>query len=163
MGFNIAFTDGCGNPADFRLIPNGKPIRDLLEKHFLAFQRIHDPPPPNACRRRSASRPNFTYGEIASIDSTASIMPVLLMPTITIRNLEEQVKQRLRMLAAEHGRSMEAEARDILTRETLVMNQARRGAAPKDRGGRASVCAAVRGAWKGRMGTDEIMAIARGD
>jgi plasmid stability protein len=85
------------------------------------------------------------------------------MPTITIRNLEEQVKQRLRVLAAEHGRSMEAEARDILTRETLIQNQARRGNVPTNRGGGASACAAVRGAWKGRVGTDEIMAITRGD
>jgi plasmid stability protein len=85
------------------------------------------------------------------------------MPTITIRNLEEQVKQRLRVLAAEHGRSMEAEARDILTRETLIQNQARRGVVPTNRGGRDSACAAVRGAWKGRVSTDEVMTITRGD
>lgn len=36
------------------------------------------------------------------------------MTAITIRKLPEEVKQRLRMRAAEHGRSMEAEARDIL-------------------------------------------------
>ena len=88
---------------------------------------------------------------------------ILSMPTITIRNLEEQVKQRLRVLAAEHGRSMEAEARDILTREALVQNQARRGIIPANRGGKASVCAEVRGAWKGRVSTDKIMTITRGD
>ena len=38
------------------------------------------------------------------------------MASITIRNLEDAVKQRLRMRAAEHGRSMEEEARDILRR-----------------------------------------------
>jgi plasmid stability protein len=85
------------------------------------------------------------------------------MPTITIRNLEEQVKQRLRVLAAEHGRSMEAEARDILTRETLLQNQARRGNLPTNRIGKASACAAVRGAWKGRVSTDELMTLTRGD
>lgn len=36
------------------------------------------------------------------------------MTAITIRRLPEGVKQRLRMRAAENGRSMEAEARDIL-------------------------------------------------
>ena len=36
--------------------------------------------------------------------------------TLTIRNLEESVKQKLRMQAASHGRSMEAEVREILTR-----------------------------------------------
>jgi plasmid stability protein len=34
--------------------------------------------------------------------------------TLTIRNLNEAVKERLRVRAAEHGRSMEAEARRIL-------------------------------------------------
>jgi antitoxin FitA len=34
--------------------------------------------------------------------------------TLTIRNLEPAVKERLRVRAAEHGRSMEAEARRIL-------------------------------------------------
>ena len=36
------------------------------------------------------------------------------MASITIRNLDDDIKQRLR--AAEHGRSMEEEARDILRR-----------------------------------------------
>jgi plasmid stability protein len=36
------------------------------------------------------------------------------MATITIRNLEEPLKARLRVQAAMHGRSMEDEARDIL-------------------------------------------------
>jgi plasmid stability protein len=34
---------------------------------------------------------------------------------ITVRNLDDQVQQRLKRRAAEHGRSMEAEARSILT------------------------------------------------
>lgn len=38
------------------------------------------------------------------------------MASITIRNLEDDVKQRLRLRAAAHGRSMEEEARDILRR-----------------------------------------------
>jgi plasmid stability protein len=37
--------------------------------------------------------------------------------SITIRNLEDDIKQRLRVRAAEHGCSMEEEARDILRRE----------------------------------------------
>ena len=36
------------------------------------------------------------------------------MASITIRNLEESVKARLRVRAAHHGRSMEEEARQIL-------------------------------------------------
>jgi plasmid stability protein len=36
------------------------------------------------------------------------------MGSITIRNLDDDVKRRLRVRAAEHGRSMEEEAREIL-------------------------------------------------
>jgi len=36
------------------------------------------------------------------------------MATMTIRNLDEDVKRRLRVRAAQHGRSMEEEARSIL-------------------------------------------------
>jgi antitoxin FitA len=36
------------------------------------------------------------------------------MATLTIRQLDEKTKSRLRIRAAHHGRSMEEEARDIL-------------------------------------------------
>ncbi len=36
------------------------------------------------------------------------------MATMTIRNIDDGLKQRLRVRAARHGRSMEEEARDIL-------------------------------------------------
>lgn len=36
------------------------------------------------------------------------------MASMTIRNLDDQLKARLRVQAARHGRSMEDEARDIL-------------------------------------------------
>ena len=38
------------------------------------------------------------------------------MATLTIRNIDAAVKERLRVRAAEHGHSMEAEARRILQR-----------------------------------------------
>ena len=37
------------------------------------------------------------------------------MATLTIRNVDAAVKERLRLRAARHGRSMEAEARTILS------------------------------------------------
>lgn len=37
------------------------------------------------------------------------------MASITIRKLDDQVKLKLRIRAAEHGRSMEEEAREILS------------------------------------------------
>ena len=36
------------------------------------------------------------------------------MASITIRNLDDTIKRKLRLRAAEHDRSMEEEARDIL-------------------------------------------------
>lgn len=41
------------------------------------------------------------------------------MATLTIRNLDAALKERLRVRAARHGHSMEAEVRDIL-QETLT-------------------------------------------
>ena len=38
------------------------------------------------------------------------------MASITIRNLKDETKKRLRVRAAERGRSLEAEARDLLER-----------------------------------------------
>lgn len=40
------------------------------------------------------------------------------MAAITIRDIDDDVKERLRVRAAENGRSMEAEARAILERAT---------------------------------------------
>jgi len=39
-----------------------------------------------------------------------------------VRGLDESVKARLAAQAKQHGRSMEAEARDILTRSTTLSN-----------------------------------------
>jgi plasmid stability protein len=44
------------------------------------------------------------------------------MSTLTIRNIDDDLKIRLRIRAAEHGRSMEAEVRDIL--RLALQNQA---------------------------------------
>ena len=51
------------------------------------------------------------------------------MATITIRNLDDKLKQDLRMRAAQHGRSMEEEARVILRRAL-----AEESTAPEDLG-----------------------------
>ncbi len=48
------------------------------------------------------------------------------MASITIRNLDEAVKRKLRLRAAGRNRSMEDEARDIL-RTALAEEPARRG------------------------------------
>jgi plasmid stability protein len=40
---------------------------------------------------------------------------VVVVTAVSIRNLDERVKERIRVQAARHGRSMEAEMRAILT------------------------------------------------
>ena len=45
------------------------------------------------------------------------------MATLTIRDLDEELRARLRVNAARHGRSMEAEVREIL-REALTRSAA---------------------------------------
>jgi plasmid stability protein len=47
------------------------------------------------------------------------------MASITIRNLDDSVKRRLRKQAAENGRSLEAEAREILDRASRDLQKPR--------------------------------------
>jgi plasmid stability protein len=51
------------------------------------------------------------------------------MATLTIRQLDEKTKARLRIQAAHHGRSMEAEAREILRSSLTASRPARRNLA----------------------------------
>ena len=75
--------------------------------------------------------------------------------TLIIRNLDVNVMQKLRMLAASHGRSMEAEARAILTeRVKQGTNPALLMKGKFDH---------LVGCWKGRMTTDEVMELNRSD
>jgi len=85
--------------------------------------------------------------------------------TLTIRNLDETVKQKLRLRAASHQTSMEAEARNILAASLADEHtmEADKEAARLERRKRIE---AVIGIWKDEMGgrtTDEIMRELRGD
>jgi antitoxin FitA len=79
--------------------------------------------------------------------------------TLTIRNLDETVKQKLRLRGARHKRSMEAEARQILTRAVNEPDPLPPPRTPEEMLGRL---ASVRGAWKDRGTTDDLMALTRG-
>ena len=46
------------------------------------------------------------------------------MASLTIRNLDDSLKRRLRVRAARHGRSMEAEARHILAKSLFDEQEA---------------------------------------
>jgi plasmid stability protein len=54
--------------------------------------------------------------KLIAMQSTLNISRINgdIIASITIRNLEDDLKRRLRIRAAEHGRSMEEEAREIL-------------------------------------------------
>ena len=56
----------------------------------------------------------------AGFDNIADNAYVVPMATLNIRNLPDEVHRRLRVRAAEHGRSMEAEARAILAAATAT-------------------------------------------
>ena len=47
------------------------------------------------------------------------------MATLTIRQLDEKTKKRLRVRAAHHGRSMEEEAREILRTALIAFSPAK--------------------------------------
>ena len=77
--------------------------------------------------------------------------------TLTIRNLNETVKQKLRLQAAGNQRSMEAEAREILTRavsETILKETTNE---------RRTRLQGIAGIWKNRGSTDELMQMTRGE
>jgi antitoxin FitA len=84
--------------------------------------------------------------------------------TLTIRNLADPVKQKLRMQAASHGRSMEAEARVILATSLGLAD----GVTDPDalRVERRRHIESVAGIWEESIAaksTDEIMRELRGD
>lgn len=89
--------------------------------------------------------------------------------TLTIRNLDESVKQKLRMMGAAQGRSMEAQAREVLT-QVMQRQDAQTANAPKATPAAGAVAAKNRGKfdsligiWKGGPSTDALMQITRGE
>jgi hypothetical protein len=66
----------------------------------------------------------------ASIACTALEVEVRAITTLTIRGLDDETHARLRIEAARHGRSMEAEVRAIL-RERLTPRNSYRGLGSK--------------------------------
>lgn len=77
--------------------------------------------------------------------------------TLTIRNLDEAVKKKLRLRAASHQRSMEAEAREILARalEQPYVEETKEQ--------RIKRIETIAGKWKDRGSTDDLMKLTRGE
>jgi len=80
--------------------------------------------------------------------------------TLTIRNLDTEVKQKLRMRAAKNQTSMEAEARAILSR---AVNEQETLEPPQTTEELKERLKAVRGIWKDRGTTDDLMKLTRGE
>lgn len=80
--------------------------------------------------------------------------------TLTIRNLDEAVKQKLRLRAASHSTSMEAEARAILTQ---AVNDESIVAPPRSAEKLEKRLGSVIGRWKNQGTTDELMHLTRGE
>jgi plasmid stability protein len=83
--------------------------------------------------------------------------------TLTIRNLDQEVKRKLRIRAASHQTSMEAEARAILAQAVNQVETVEPPRTPEEMRARLE---AIRGIWKNRADgrtTDEIMRELRGD
>ena len=80
--------------------------------------------------------------------------------SITIRNIDDEVKRLLRIRAAERGKSMEADLREVLTR--LAYSPVREPAVPTSADDEYR--SPARGKWK-HLGitTEEIMALTRGE
>lgn len=87
------------------------------------------------------------------LTAMTAMLSVESMATITIRNLDEETKGRLKIRAATLGHSMEQEARNIL-RESLS-NQ-KQGTEDEPAG-----FPKWRGRWKERMSTNQVLEITR--
>jgi plasmid stability protein len=101
----------------------------------------------------SNGKPEYSLIRVLALDQDRRHVINDIMATILIRNFDDKLKQRLRVRAAEHGRSMEAEARDILVH----------GVSASTSGKERSAAGSIRGRWAGRFQTDEILKMTRGD
>jgi len=61
------------------------------------------------------------------MQSTQACRQIDIMASITVRNVPDEVHRALRVLAAQHGRSAEAEIRDILERAVKPAKRVRIG------------------------------------
>ena len=83
-----------------------------------------------------------------------------IMATITIRNLDDEVKRKLRLRAARHDRSMEAEARAILSKATQAFVDDELPTSPD---AYLHKIQKARKLWKPNMDVNEVLKITRGE
>jgi antitoxin FitA len=95
-----------------------------------------------------------------TLDHIAITAIIDCMSQMTIRGLDPAIKQRLRLAAAANGRSMEAEAREILR---IALDEAPGAARPTTAEELRQRLRGVRGLWKDRGTSDELMKLTRGE
>ena len=78
-----------------------------------------------------------------------------------MRNLSEPIKQKLHRQAASHGRSMEAEALEIIVKGVAAVKSAPFEKLPPQERMKQAL-ASLSGIWKDRGTTDDIMRELRG-
>lgn len=64
---------------------------------------------------RATSEKRQCWAPVLSLTALSANAIYSCMATLTVRNLPDDVRNRLRVRAAENGRSMEAEVRDVLS------------------------------------------------
>ncbi len=79
--------------------------------------------------------------------------------SLTIPDLTEPLRQRLIAEASKHGQSVEAEALELLIFAMKLKSAEPDIAEPSS----TNICDSVRGIWKGRSTTDEMMQELRGE
>ena len=83
-----------------------------------------------------------------------------IMATITIRKLDDEVKKKLRLRAARHDRSMEAEVRAILSKAAQAFVDDELPTSPD---AYLNKMHKARKLWKTNMDADEVLQITRGE
>lgn len=84
------------------------------------------------------------------------------MSTLTIRNLPEPLRRRLKLQAASNGRTLEAEAREIIARSVTREEVASEEPALTPQDQMRQRLAGIRGIWQGQGSTAELMQELRG-
>ncbi len=80
------------------------------------------------------------------------------MPALTIRNLSVEANRALKMRAARHGRSTEAEVRDILEQAARPDNRVRLGSLLADIGREARMTAEEHATFEAAIARDKTAA-----
>lgn len=103
--------------------------------------------------------------ELPRVDSQATLFyPACMSTTLTIPDLDEAVEQKLQALAVSHGRSLQAEAREILATAVKITQIVKpRIDPPRTPEEMRERLGTLTGIWEGKGSTEEMMRELRGE